>query len=61
MVSFIAGVLIVSLFFIGVFIVCAINAGCRMAAIAFAATAAVVAMLAVGAYLLANGCEQIWG
>ena len=61
MISFIAGVLIMSLFFIGVFIVCAVNAGWRMAAIAFAATAAVVAMLVVGAYLLANGCEQIWG
>ena len=61
MISFIAGVLIVLLFFVGVFIVCAVLSGWRMAAITFAATAAVVAMLVVGACLLANGCEQIWG
>ena len=61
MISFIAGVLIVLLFFVGVFIMCVVVSGWRMATIAFAATAAVVAMIAVGAYLLANGCEQIWG
>ena len=61
MISFIAGVLIVLLFFVGVFIMCVVVYGWRMATIAFAATAAVVAMLVVSAYLLANGCEQIWG